>query len=101
MALKLGKGLGAVAGYDHFGGRAGGDASQCKKGGVGVGFFAEAGGNFGPVTGKLEANWGRNFMSWFSSSSGYGGVQPKGPIETRWGIGLGAAIGVEITVFGP
>ena len=101
MALKLGKGLGFGAAYDPLGGRAGGDASQCKKGGVGVGFFAEAGGNLGPASAKIEGNWGRNFMSWFSSSAGYGGIQPKASIDTKWGIGVGAAAGIEITVFGP
>jgi RHS repeat-associated protein len=101
MALKLGKGLGFGAAYDPLGGRAGGDASQCKKGGVGVGFFAEAGGNLGPASAKIEGNWGRNFMSWGSSSAGYGGVQPKASIDTKWGIGVGAAAGIEITVFGP
>ena len=101
MSVKLGKGLGFGAAYDPLGGRAGGDASQCKKGGVGVGFFAEAGGNWGPASAKIEGNWGRNFMSWFSSSAGYGGIQPKASIDTKWGIGVGAAAGIEITVFGP
>lgn len=100
MSFKIGKGLGFGAAYDPLGGRAGGVASQCNKGGVGAGFFAEAGGNLGPLSGKLEANWGRNFMSWFSSSEGYGGIQPKGSIDTKWGIGLGAAAGIELTAFG-
>jgi RHS repeat-associated protein len=101
MSLKVGKGLGFGAAYDPLGGRAGGDASQCNKGGVGVGFFAEAGGNLGPASAKIEANLGRNFMNWFSSSDGYGGVQPKASIDTKWGIGLGAAAGIEATLFGP
>jgi RHS repeat-associated protein len=99
MSLKLGKGLGANVSYDPLGGRAGGTDGQCGKGGVGAGFFAEAGGNFGPVAAKIEANLGRNFLSWFSSSQGYGGIQPKGSVDSKWGIGAGAAAGIELTVF--
>ncbi|MFM2121320.1 MAG: hypothetical protein RL722_2788 [Pseudomonadota bacterium] len=101
MALKLGNGLGFGAAYDPLSGRARGDASQYKQGGVGVGFFAEAGVNLGPASAKIEDNWGRNFMSWFSSSAGYGSGQPKASIDTKWGIGVGAAADIEITVFGP
>ncbi|CAH0353093.1 RHS repeat-associated core domain-containing protein [Aquabacterium sp. CECT 9606] len=100
MALKLGKGLGFGAAYDPLGGRAGGDATQCGKGGVGVGFFAQGGGNLGPLSANVEANVGKNYFGWFSSSSSYGGVSPKASLDTKWGIGAGAAAGVEFTVFG-
>lgn len=100
LSLKLGKGLGAVASWEPLGGRPGGDESQSGKGGVGVGFFCKAGGNAGPVAADIEANLGRNFFGGGDSAL-YGGISPKASIGSTWGIGAGAAAGIELSVFKP
>jgi RHS repeat-associated protein len=99
MNFKFGKGIGFGASLDPLGGRAGSNPGQSCKSGAGVGFFAEAGGNAGPVAGKIEANMGRNFFRG-GGNEFYGGVQPTGTLETLWGIKALAAAGVEVSVFG-
>ncbi|MBI2745252.1 MAG: Ig-like domain-containing protein [Burkholderiales bacterium] len=100
MSFKFGKGLGWGASYDPLGGRAGANEGQACERGVGVGFFAEGGGHAGPVTGKIEANAGRNFF-FGGGSQGYAGVEPKATVDAKLrGIKAGAAAGIEITIFG-
>ena len=100
MSFKFGKGFGWGATYDPLGGRAGGVEEQSCRAGVGVGLYAETGGNAGPVSGKIEANLGRNFF-FGGGNDIYGGVQPKGTVDTNIrGIKGVAAAGIEITVFG-
>jgi RHS repeat-associated protein len=100
MSFKFGKGFGWGATYDPLGGRAGGTEDQSCRAGVGVGLYAEAGGHAGPISGKVEANLGRNFF-FGGGNDIYGGVQPKGSVDTNIrGVKGVAATGVEITIFG-
>ena len=100
MNFKFGKGFGWGATYDPLGGRAGGAEDQSCRAGVGVGLYAEAGGTAGPISGKVEANIGRNFF-FGGGNDLYGGVQPKGSVDTNIrGVKGVAATGIEITVFG-
>jgi RHS repeat-associated protein len=100
LSGKFGVGLGTGFQYDPLGGRPGGGDGDKSKWGAGVGFYGEAGGALGPISGKLEGTIGRNF-NYGKDSDLYRSFGPKGSLgkDGKWGIKGGASCGVEWSIF--
>jgi YD repeat-containing protein len=75
-------------------------SGQTDKHGAGFGFYGEAGASAGPVGGKIEGNFGRNFH-FGRGSELYRTFDPKASLgkEGRWGYKAGASCGIEWSIF--
>ena len=101
LSVQLGFGLGGGASYNPQGGRPGSSPTDdCSTGGFGLGLFADASFNAGPIQAGLNSNVGRNYPT-KGESSLYGNLaSPSASIGDSWGIRAGAAAGGQITLFG-
>ncbi|WP_343205567.1 MULTISPECIES: RHS repeat-associated core domain-containing protein [unclassified Pseudoxanthomonas] len=99
VGIRAGKGFGGGILYEPLGTAPGAD--PCSNGGLGIGGFAEAGLNAGPIQAALGGNLGVKFTpSDGSIIKPYGGLEPQGGVGNSWGIKGSASVGVEITLHG-
>ena len=98
MSVKLGEVHSVpVFAFNPQGGRPSSSSrDDCNGGGSGLGLFAEANLNAGPVQAGVNANAGRNYPTNGDSSLYLNGVRPSASIGDSWGIRAGA----EITLYG-